>query len=484
MRDATRHSSIVVVALACASAFCMPQAASASDLEVRNAQLIAPRETGGETRVLFDVSWDNSWRNQRNHDAAWVFVKLVGPNGQVHLPLAASGHRVFSLSSDVMPDADLSVAKEGTGVFLAPGDVFRGSVAWRVSLHIGGDIGAALERAGDGASVQVYGIEMVYIPQGPFYVGDPDPVAARFASYWESDASGNPANFYHVQSESAIAVGPRAGHLYYAESTYGGDQQGPIPAAFPKGVDAFYLMKYELTQGQYAAFLNSLGVNATLRTHFDDPSYTNKRGSIVVRDGYYEAEYPDRGLNFMHWDDGLAFADWAGLRPMTEFEFTKAARGPEMPQTGAFPWGTASRERLARIVDTDDNLNMTNGWDEDMLSDETRDIFGASYYWVMDLAGSVWERVISPSRADGRVFIGSHGDGTLADSARATNPDWPHGYLNREGHGYRGGGFYDQGRPVHEFNPWSPVAYRRFGGWSGYDVHRAYGFRAARSADG
>jgi len=37
----------------------------------------------------------------------------------------------------------------------------------------------------------------------------------------------------------------------------------------------------------------------------------------------------------------------------------------------------------------------TGDADESLLTDSTRDVIGASYYWVMDLAGSVWERVIT-----------------------------------------------------------------------------------------
>ncbi len=108
---------------------------------------------------------------------------------------------------------------------------------------------------------------------------------------------------------------------------------------------------------------------------------------------------------------------------------------------------------------------------------------GQPMYALMDLAGSVWERVISIGRAEGRAFEGSHGDGTLGQYGRATNADWPHTYAGAEGHGYRGGGYYQQGMRVHEFNPYSPVAYRRFGAWSGAMPSVAYGFRAARSAD-
>ena len=40
--------------------------------------------------------------------------------------------------------------------------------------------------------------------------------------------------------------------------------------------------------------------------------------------------------------DGAAYADWSGLRPMTELEFEKACRGNQTPVANEFAWGTAS----------------------------------------------------------------------------------------------------------------------------------------------
>lgn len=33
-------------------------------------------------KVKFTVSWNNSWRNDKNHDAAWIFLKYVTPQYQ------------------------------------------------------------------------------------------------------------------------------------------------------------------------------------------------------------------------------------------------------------------------------------------------------------------------------------------------------------------------------------------------------------------
>jgi hypothetical protein len=46
----------------------------------------------------------------------------------------------------------------------------------------------------------------------------------------------------------------------------------------------------------------------------------------------------------------------------------------------------------------------------------------------------------------------------------------------------RGGGHYQQGMSETEFNPYSPIAYRRFGSWGQAPRSLAYGFRAVRTA--
>jgi hypothetical protein len=171
---------------------------------------------------------------------------------------------------------------------------------------------------------------------------------------------------------------------------------------------------------------------------------------------------------------------------MTEFEFTKAARGPDEPGRLQFPWGTDSRERLQRRMGADGDLITTGAADEAALTDATRDVLGASYYWVMDLAGSVWERVVSPGHPKGRAFLGTNGDGTLGSYGIATNADWPAGDHEAGGYGYRGGGFYEMAtrtRPDGDFNPYSPVEFRRYGSWGGAPRSVAYGFRAVRTAD-
>ena len=451
----------------------------ASDLEIKNVRYFSEQDTKGDLFVVFDLSWKNSWRNSRNHDAAWVFVKQsFGPNGYRHARLAADGHSF--VNQGTRPGGRFDLPGDRSGVFISPARNYRGDMNLRVRLRLETE---GLRDNFRPVFPQVFGIEMVYVPQGPFSLGEPGTKALDYGAFYRSGADGNPDGLIRVTSENAIPVGNASGALNYKKGEYVGDALGPIPASFPKGFKPFYVMKYEMTQGQYTALLNIVtDRDSYKRANFNGRSYYQNKGTIRLEGDRFVAGKPDRPMNFVTWDDSLAFADWAALRPMTEFEFTKASRGPGRPVQNEYPWGTGSTNRLARIVDVNNDLVQTNGWAEERLSNQTRPVFGASFYWVMDLSGSVWERVITIGSPDGRAFQGTNGDGRLRQGF-ATNEDWPHTHKGKAGHGYRGGGFYTQGRAEHEFNPYSPIAYRRFGGWSGEYPHLAYGFRAARSIE-
>lgn len=450
----------------------------ASDLSIQSPILY---QEGDEFYTIFTLTWNNAWRNARNHDAAWVFSKFNrGLNGYVHGYLHTNGHQIIETSKGAA--LEIEVPEDGVGAFIRLKNNYIGNIKTIIRLRIDASkFGNFNPRS---AAFHVFGIEMVYIPAGGFTLGDPDARAQAYGAMYLSDNEGNAVGLFEINSEKqVIEVGPTTGNLYYkAPEGYEGDQTGTIPADFPKGVMPFYIMKYEPTQVQYADFLNSLSSDQSQhRANFGGKDYYQKRGTIKVENGKYIAGAPGRPCNFMSWDDGMAYADWAGLRPMTEFEFTKAARGPGKPIAGEYPWNTDSKLKVQRTYDQEGNFIMLNGWTEDQLSDETKAYFGASYYWVMDLAGSTWERVISIGHPKGRAFIGSHGDGRLSYYGFATNEDWPAGLTETGGFGFRGGGYYEFGRPYSEFLPYSPIAYRRFGGWSGGNRYEAYGQRFVRS---
>ncbi len=455
----------------------------ASDLTISNVRTVDRSDVlDSPVSVIFDIQWKNSWNNSKNHDAVWVFMKFEGFWNN-HVKLLPNGHKVLQNRSGASSAPAIEVSKDSLGFLLFPSEKYRGEINYKLQVLIDTTNQKVDRRKLTGLSV--YGLEMVYIPQGAFSLGSPDEAAIKRAAFYESDASGNPAGQIKITSEKAIPVGPEQGSLYYwsEQPLYNGDQKGPVPEAFPKGFEAFYVMKYELTQGQYAAFLNKLpGASTSTRAPIAGRDYYKKRGGIHLKDGKYKAESPNRPMNFISFTDGLAYTDWAALRPLTELEYTKAARGPSKPIPAEFVWGTNTYDQLERYVNTEAELVFTNSRTESELTDQNRPVFGASYYWVMDLSGSLWEKVITIGNPIGRSFKGSHGDGLLS-FGNATNEDWPNSDDEVGGFGYRGGGYYEIGTRYSDFNPHSPIGYRYYGSWSGGPRSIAYGYRAGRSAD-
>lgn len=433
---------------------------------------------------LLTLQWDHAWNTAKNHDAAWVFFKFNRPGAAFrHAYILKDGVKMVADHSGGKIKYSIKISDDQAGFFIHPADRYQGQVqlTLRVNLDMSktGNIGPST-----GVTLQGYGIEMVHIPGGPFFVGEADSAAARqFHSFYLSDAEGKHAGLFEIKKEEEeIPVGK--GSLFYSatETNYQGDMKGIISTDFPKGVRGFYCMKYELTQGQYAAFLNSLapGQN-TARANTGGSQYYALRGTIRYTGTTFVAESPDRPCNFISWDDAMAYADWAALRPMTELEFTKAARGPQRPSPNSFPWGNNSKEKIRRVVNAGGDLVWNNGLEEKNLSDARLEEYGASWYWVMDLAGSLWERVITIGDEKGRSFTGVHGDGQLTGYGFANVKNWPAGNEETGGFGFRGGGFYSHDRSYHEFNPYSPVSYRMYGAWSGGARTEAYGSRFVRT---
>ena len=449
-------------------------------LSIENVRPVFKPQFNEKPSVILDIKWDNAWYNSKNHDAVWLFFKFT--SAYEHPKIAPTGHVVLNNRVAGSPDPIFRVSPDSLGVFFELDQNYRGEINCKIQVYLD-DKNQEIDFR-KLTRFNAYGIEMVYIPEGSFTVGSPDTTSTKYASFYKSDPSGNRSGLYKIDSESSIQIGPEKDKLYYwSESEeYNGDQKGTVNPDFPKGYAPFYVMKYELTQGMYADFLNQIAQNWTYeRSPIGGRNYYNSRGGIKMVDGQYVAESYHRPMNFVSWTDGIAFTDWACLRPITELEYEKAARGPGQPSDKEFVWGTNNYDRLERYVNEEHELVLSNGFEESQLNDGNRDIFGASYYWVMDLSGSVWEKVITIGNEKGRSFKGSHGDGIL-DYGFADNKDWPLLDEYGGGFGYRGGGYYNR-TSYSDFNPHSPIGYRYYGAWSGGPRSIAYGYRAGRTAE-
>lgn len=460
-----RHLAILGLAITVAGA-------RANNIRVGNVVLRDQDTADAHVTVQFDVGWENSWRNTLNHDAAWVFIKFRAPgsNHWQHACLLtdaaehAAPNAVIEVGTSMIDGTD-----HGMGAFVYSAAMQTGTVQY-ARTRLRWDYGASgyTFAKGEEVDVAVHAIEMVYVAEGPFHVGSGGTESGSFTDGgWES---GNTLPF-EIAGEGALPISDDPGSLW---GTASGDwdtigSPGMLPEAYPKGFRAFYSMKYYLTQGQYTEFLNHLTFaqqNTRTPNSPADSAGTYLRnatrhvirilspGVSPDRPAVYATEYPYIACNYLTSLDGSAYADWAGLRPMTELEFEKAARGPAQPVPNEYAWGTAS---LASTGDEANYLDLGLATERATQGNavysgshpggpvragifateaSSREAAGASYWGIMELSGNLWEPVISAGLSAGRSFTGVHGDGELAANGNA-NTGWS-GFGNRGGAYTRG----------------------------------------------
>lgn len=428
-----------------------------NNLSITNVVLV--NVTNGTADIEFDVSWSNSWRYTEmtgggmvtNHDAAWVFVKYRAGGDWGHVLLTEAGHAAAAGTEIVLGS---SGAGTNVGVFVRrSSDGHGGTKGGGMRLHwdyVKGGLSGT-----NGLDISVHGTEMVYVPEGPFYAGAGAGGSGEFYVFPDESVP------FRITNEAETTVGTSTGNLYYGSLDSSGDRVGPIPAAFPKGYAAFYCMKHEISQGQYAQFLNRVP-SGTDWNRFPN-SFGSHRHTIRLTNGVYVADAPDRACNYLSWADLATFLDWAGMRPMSELEFEKACRGPLTPVFGEFAWGDAGVEPASSISGTDGSGTETahpvgancHGRDGGAppggpirvgifaRESTTRHQAGAGYYGALDLSGNVAERAVTVGNAGGRAFVPTHGDG----DTQTANLGWP-SVATAAGAGIRGWCWQYYGGPL------------------------------------
>jgi len=462
----------------------------ANNIQVSSGTLTGQNTSGNYTFVQFNLGWDNSWRDNVNWDAAWIFVKYKATYDTTwkHASInTTQGNHSVPAGFAVFP------APEGTGCFIYRNSSGNGTVNLS-NIQLRWDYGSNGVNDADMVEVKIFAVEMVYVPDGAFYAGD-----GNTAEVHQQFSMGNTINPFLITGEGALTLGGTAlTNLGNRNAVgFGGSADDfnfvttqSLPAAFPKGYADFYCMKYAITQGQYTDFLNTLTRTQQKKRVASDISgdavplfyVMTVSNTVVARNRItcpptgngtvnpvvFSCDRQDRECNYLSWMDGAAYMDWAGLRPISDLEFEKLSRGPLLPVAGEYAWGNTTIVCATTIsgsengTETITNLNANcvcnnpflNGGDGNygMLragifatSTSTRILAGATYYGIMDISGGIEERTVTIGDVAGRIFNGSHGDGTLSSLGNANTLNWP-GLVSGEittsiGSGSRGGNY-------------------------------------------
>lgn len=469
---------LAVITILIAVGLIMPVPARANNIQVANVVPVDQDTVADTINIQFDISWDNSWRVSlaqapSNRDAAWVFAKWRLQSSTVwnHCTLSTTDlDHTTPAGSEI--DASFSKDNDGKGVFIYRSSESNGSNDWD-NIKLLWDYGTDGMSDNDVVEVRVFAIEMVYVPQGSFYLGD----GTSTNTFYDNASSPNPANI----STSPVTVNAGGG-MSAGPIAVEGDNGITGNAEYPTGYIAFYCMKYEVSQSQYADFLNTLDrTQQNTRTETDVSTdvitnvyvmqnltfvpnrctiYCQPSGNGTTDPIVFGVDVPDRACNRISPTDSLAYMDWAGLRPMTELEFEKACRGPQNAVANEYAWGNANiagsaytlsndgqyNESIATNYATDPTGNAMYTTTEGSIngplrcgifatSSSTRAEAGAGYYGVMEMSGNVNDLCVTLGNSTGRGFTGAHGDGTLDASGDADVSNWP----TANGLGSRGG---------------------------------------------
>jgi formylglycine-generating enzyme required for sulfatase activity len=459
----------------------LTQMAWANFINVQNTTLTGQNTTNGTIQVQFDLSWNNSWRDSINYDGAWIFVKYrIGTGNWLHANFNNAGavtgtgtsHRIDiapATHSGNRPGAMIYRNTGGTGTFNATGIQLQ----W---AYAGQTVTDAQALA---AQLRVFAIEMVYIPQGNYFLGDGFTGRGHFqnGSNLPVQVTGTGAAqiFYNHPALGTSTTGSRV----HGQQGLDLNNDGVVGTwstdnpEYPTGWKHFWVMKYEISQGQYVDFLNTLPydhqsqrVNSTTNTVNqnafnatvgDVNRYTIRVGTAGVSNTVprvYITVRPDRACNYLNWQDGCAYADWSGLRMLSELEYEKAGRGFLNPVSQEFAWGTTTSIQGNTLSGTENgtetvteaNANFSNitstktGGDAGIgplrvgihaTATSTRVQAGSSYFGVMDLTGNVFEMCVNVQHTPGRTYRGYdplyHGDGelsTVTNLGFANTPFW------------------------------------------------------------
>ncbi len=420
-----------------------------NNITINNLSLVSQNIVDDYYLVGFDISWDNSWRinsGPSNWDAAWVFIKFLDPDNGLYKHATINYVDGTAVNDGhIAPGGSIiKTTPDGKGVMIYRSADGNGTVSW--SAQIRWNYGVDGISDDDPITLKAFAIEMVYIPEGSYYLGDGN----TSSGYYE---------LTYINTADA-STAPTDG-----EGGYSPTITTPLDPNFPNGYSAFYIMKYELSEGQWVSFFNTITANQQLSRDITGSPGKNTDGvknrntvSWIGTGNDATTAAPDRACGWFEYRDLVAYLDWAGLRPISDMEFEKAARGPIPPVINEFAWGTANIHYLAYAITNDGtpsavvsnpstavtvgnaSYSITDGSLNGPLrcgifaATASGDRFhaGGSYYGVMELSGNLREETVGADQHP--TYTGIHGDGLLDTNGNGGQGlNWPSSQWNTKG---------------------------------------------------
>lgn len=424
----------------------------------------------GIVTLEFGLSWDNSWRDDFNWDAIWVFFKYK----EVSAERETNWEPVYLENNEYITDNNyvcLPGMTDGNvvGVYIFRKNISQGHsqllcrLKWRLPSAYSDYTKEDFE---EGRMIFfIQGIEMVFLPYKTYSLGD--------------GISRN--SFCKAEHKSVIIDGEQEQTVSFWVDDLEESRNVSLGLNFPKGYRGIYMMKYELSQEQYVNFLNTLKRSEQeqllpfLRGLSEGDYLFGTHSTVSYRNGIILARKPSNdkpirfvnnfksdnvygeiddgqtiACNFMSPADLLGYCSWAGLRPMSELEYEKACRRlyPQEPDKGEYAWNNYESPLYARSItaggrrtekpETGSNVNAggflpgpvrcgsfaANARGNQQLS-------GGSYWGIMELSGNLSELCYN-------VNAGFDFNGTLQGPGLFSLSLWP---VDVNYFGVRGGSF-------------------------------------------
>ena len=393
----------------------------ANNMLVKNVTTTSDNTANKTIQVQFDLSWDNSWRDAINWDAAWVFMKYKDANGNwQHVMLNTTGFANGTGTANT-----IQVGSDKVGAFVYRSALGTGTFG-SSTMQLQWNYGLSGLTNVTGLEIRVFAVEMVYVPQGDFNI------AKGFYVISTQCCGGNGFNgLFNAPGDNFPVINTRlTPSLSYSDGTIAtirikGDagidtnNDGVVDnTTYPTGYNAFYSYKYEMTEQQYADFLNTL--TATQITTLGVAG-----SSITLTNGQYFTSTPNKACGNSNAARLLAYADWSGLRPMSLLEFNKATYGPFKPILANGSCAGSVYPASGNVVGQY-NGSTCNPVIKDVgylaNSNSSRQSAGASYYGIMDLTGvNTSEPVIKLNYFN---FTSQNGNGVLRSTGVSDISNW------------------------------------------------------------